>query len=159
MERYWSHVDRRGPDECWPWTASFAGPQDHGRFYVGKDGDRPVCWYAHRFAWFLEHGQDPGESKVRHKCDYPPCQNPDHLLLGTQADNIADMIERGRDRKRGRPGRQHHAVKLTDAQVIDIRDRVAAGEMQKTLAPLFGVSKQQISKIVRGERWSCVKGD
>lgn len=159
VERYWSHVERRGAEECWPWTASFAGSQDHGRIYVGKDGVRPVFRYAHRVAWMLANGEDPGPNKVRHRCDNPPCQNPAHLLLGTQADNVADMIARGRDRKTGRPGERHHAARLTAVQIDEIRRLREAGAMQKDLAARFGVCKQQISRIVRGERWNHVKGD
>lgn len=152
--RYWSYVDRRGPKECWPWTGcqEFYG---HGAIYAGKEDGRPIRWKAHRVAWMLAHdgAPPPPELKVRHTCDNPPCQNPAHLLLGTQADNIRDMIERGRDRKRGRPGEQHHGVKITALQVAEIRARVAAGEMQKTLVPIYGISKAQVSRIVRGDRW------
>jgi len=122
--------------------------------YVGKLNGRPKNWYAHRVAWLLEHGDDPGESKVRHKCDNPPCQNPACLLLGTQADNCHDMYARGRDRKRGRPGEQHHAAKVTALEVVEMRLLASEGVMQKDLAFMFGLSKAQTSRIVRGTRWT-----
>lgn len=152
--RYWEKVDVRGPDECWPWTAS-TEHHGHGSIYLGRDDGRAVTGKAHRLAWFFATGKEPGESVVRHRCDNPPCQNPSHLRLGTQQDNIQDMYERGRARPRGaKPGELHPMAKLTAVQTQEIRDRYAAGGVQqKELAAEYGVSKQQVSKIIRRDRW------
>jgi len=89
-ERFWSKVDVRGPDECWPWRAA-RYENGYGQFYVGnKHGG------AHRMAYYLATGEKP--EVVRHTCDNPPCCNPKHLLGGTHADNAHDREERGRGR-------------------------------------------------------------
>lgn len=158
-ERYFAKVERRGDDECWPWLAARAKRFEHGIIYVGKDGDRNVIWYAHRVGWLLIYGVDPGSHVVRHTCDVAYCQNPGHWLLGTQADNIADMMERHRDRHPGRPGERHHGAKLTASQVKEIRDRYALGGIQqKDLALEFGIQRPQMSRILSGQRWK-VKGN
>lgn len=91
-ERFSEKVDRRGPDECWPWLASTRA-FGHGQISGGPElGRRPIP--AHRVAFWLEHGYLP--ECVRHTCDNPPCCNPAHLEPGTIRDNRMDMVVRGR---------------------------------------------------------------
>ena len=75
---------------CWEWQRC-KNPAGYGR--VGLRGHD---WIAHRLMWFCWHESDPGEAYVLHTCDNPACINPDHLFLGTQADNISDMCAKGR---------------------------------------------------------------
>jgi hypothetical protein len=99
--------------------------------------------------------------KVRHRCDNPPCQNPAHLELGTQADNVADMMTRRRNRQPGRPGRAHHAVRLSEQQVLEIRRlRKERGLHYHVIAERFGISRTHSRRICLGERWKhlSVKG-
>jgi hypothetical protein len=88
--RFWSRVAVGHPRACWP----FDGPTleyGHGRY------DSPAGGTAHRMAWALAHGElPPADMVVRHACDNPPCCNPAHLILGTQAENHRDMVVRGR---------------------------------------------------------------
>jgi hypothetical protein len=90
---------------------------------------------------------------VGHSCDNRRCVNPDHLLLGTAADNSADMVVKGRSRMCNRAGEQNHNARLTDEQVQEIRNRWLNAEkrwgLQTALADEFGVSQTTISMIVR----------
>ncbi len=89
-KRFWSKVDIRGPDECWPWTGATASNGYGNKWYEEKDDK------AHRVAWIVTNGPIPGGVVIRHDCDNPPCCNPAHLLDGTHKDNSDDKIRRGR---------------------------------------------------------------
>lgn len=89
-ERFWPKVERREPDECWPWKASVTG-RGYGRFALsGK------ARHAHRVSYEIANGQAPGDLFVLHRCDNPPCVNPAHLFLGTNTDNVRDAVAKGR---------------------------------------------------------------
>jgi hypothetical protein len=87
--RYWKYVDKRGPEDCWPWLGgrNYSG---RGTFSVNRIGYR-----APRIAWMIAHGADP-VLLVCHSCDNPNCVNPAHLWLGTHKDNAQDMVAKGR---------------------------------------------------------------
>lgn len=88
---FWRRVDRSGgPDACWPWMRV---PSTGGYGLAKYKGRRRI---ASRVAWELTNGPIPGGMQVLHHCDNPPCCNPAHLFLGTVADNVADMIAKGR---------------------------------------------------------------
>ena len=109
---FWSKVDVQGPDDCWLWKQS---TDRHGYGQTGHDG---LHWSAHRLAWQLSNGPIPDGLFVLHHCDNPPCCNPAHLFLGTQADNMADMVSKGRanlDNGRGKPLSEERKRRIADA--------------------------------------------
>jgi len=104
---------------------------------------------AHRVAFSLAH-KDPGDLHVLHKCDNPPCINPDHLHLGTHADNMREMSARGR-------AKSHKPKKLTQELADQIRAEFQQTSTRKTnakaLAAKYGVSAVMICGIARGRFW------
>lgn len=90
--RVWAKVERRGPDECWPWT----GCRRRGYGLVKVGGKRGVARSAHRVVYELTRGPIPPNAVVLHACDNPPCCNPRHLRIGDQHDNARDRELRGR---------------------------------------------------------------
>lgn len=112
-----------------------------------------ITLYAHRVAWILAHGDVDAKLFVCHKCDTPSCVNPDHLFLGTCADNVKDMVRKGRSAK----GERHSHAKLTDDEVREIRRLRQDGWLQRDVAKRFGVAPSQISMITHGKTWKHVK--
>lgn len=90
-DRFWAHVDRKSPAECWEWTGSIFGAMGYGRFNVG-DTSVP----AHRAIMSAIHGELPRTTFVCHHCDNPRCVNPAHLFLGSNSDNQRDSVNKGR---------------------------------------------------------------
>jgi hypothetical protein len=115
---------------------------------------------AHRFSWFLAYGEIRNGLYVLHKCDNPRCVRPDHLFLGTQADNIRDMDKKGRrGTMPGLKGTRDPGSKLNEKQVIEIRTLYKNGTSQSLLAKRFKICQTNVSWIVRGKIWSHVPND
>jgi hypothetical protein len=91
---------------------------------------------------------------VCHTCDNPSCINIDHLFLGTHADNMRDKSSKGRANMRS--GRDHprHRAKITEAQAMDIKRRIATGERQCDIATSHGVTQNLVSEIKLGKTWA-----
>lgn len=93
-DRFWAKVNRGAPDACWEWLG-VRGQRGHGRFYLNP---RQPTIPAHRAALIFTGIEVPQGATVCHHCDNPPCVNPAHLFVGTQLDNVRDMIAKGRSR-------------------------------------------------------------
>lgn len=133
---------------CWEWTGYRL--KGYGQLRVRR---RPVL--AHRLSWEIANGRPaPDGLHVLHSCDNPPCCNPAHLRLGTDAENIADMDRRGR-RAPSRGERNSHA-RLTADQVREIRALSAAGHAPDDVAGRFGVTGQTIRSIRGRHSWRHV---
>lgn len=147
--RFWSKVDRRGPDDCWEWRA-FRAPNGYGKFGRAKG----VNQYAHRVAWELSRATPPPDDMhVCHHCDHRACCNPDHLFLGTRQDNMDDMVRKGRQRHGVQRGEKNKNAKLTQSQVDAIRARYTSGETKGALALEHGVTRTAVHWIVIGKSW------
>lgn len=150
-KRFWEKVDSSaGEDACWPWKAC-VGKDGYGRFHSND-----IIHSAHRFALAISTQRViPSDMVVCHRCDNKLCCNPRHLFVGTQRDNIYDMLGKGRwvppPLKRGE---QNGNSKLSRGQVNNIRQMSQSGVEGKKLAEMFGVSATTISKIVRYKSWS-----
>lgn len=145
--RFWSKVKVASPSECWEWIAGTNG--SYGQFTINSKECK-----AHRVSYELHHKTTIPEGLiVRHKCDNPPCVNPAHLELGTSADNMRDMEERGRGKH---PVGMHHGKsKLTDDDVREIK-RLLPTNSTYTIAKLFNIHPGTIGQIKRGQTWKHV---
>lgn len=153
-ERFWEKVDQRGV--CWIWTAA-RHPLGYGSFSVGVGSDR-VRVAAHRMAYMFFHGPIPQGLHVRHKCDNPPCVNPDHLELGTHQDNMRDMVERGRNVLPPTDGENNPNARFTELQVRQMRAMRARGMFHREIGEVFGTDPGSIANIVNRAGWQHVDG-
>ena len=137
--RFWKKVNKT--DACWLWTANVL-KGGYGLFKADRQR------LAHRVAFFYEHGAYP-VGVLRHTCDTPACVNPEHLIDGTQAENIADTIARGRYVKA--VGEKNGHAKLSNQRVKELREEYALG----------GISTSEIARrenISQGCIWRMLKG-
>lgn len=183
MAKFWALVDVKSGDECWLYRG-WRSDHGYGMFVACGRNLR-----THRLAYYLVEGIDPYPLLLCHKCDiryvlgdltYRLCCNPDHLFIGSHAQNSQDMAEKGRstigdrnpsrlypervargDRHNSRlhpeltcHGERNGNAKLTSDDVKQIRELAAQGIAKKDLAIRFGVGQQQIYRIVHRERWA-----
>lgn len=146
--RFWSKVDKRGPDECWGWLAT----KTNGYAALKVNG---TMGPASRVSWKIHRGAISDGLMVCHHCDNPSCVNPAHLFLGTHQDNMNDMAAKGRAVASGVRGETHGNAKLSQAQAIEIR---AMSGTNQAIARLFGVSREQVRDIKSGRRWKHLDG-
>jgi len=155
-ERFWAKVDKNGPvpahcpelGNCWVWTNA---KHDFGYGKIWASASYPED--AQRVSWKLAYGPIPPGMYVLHRCDNPPCVRPEHLFLGTHKENMQDMTAKGRHGVFDRAGEKNGNAKLTEAQVVEIRERAAAGERGLTLAAEYGLHFNKISAILHGRSW------
>lgn len=158
---------------CWEWVKDKVTTTGYGKLtYKGK------TMSAHRASYIVHKGEIPKGKHICHTCDNRACVNPDHLWVGTQKENIQDMIAKGRKpcqkgrklspehfeklqfgRKNNHPGKQgskHHLAKLTEEKVKEIKKLISQGYKNKEIAELYKVDQSNISHIRSGKRWSHV---
>lgn len=190
IARFWAKVDKNGPTQphmetpCWIWTAC-KDKNGYGQFRQGKS-----MALAHRVAWLITNGAIPHDGSahgicVCHRCDRRDCTRIDHLFLGTNADNNADMVakKRGvapsgdahysrchpermargnahgsRTHPERRPrGEDNANAKLTACKVVEIRTIHAAGGITKAMiATQFGVERSVIGRIINRKAWKHI---
>ena len=139
-DRFWSRVQKT--DGCWLWLWS------RNEFGYGVIGVAGRSKRAHRLSWEMVNGPIPDGMVVCHHCDNPACVNPEHLFVGTHADNVADKMSKGRCPR----GETAGPARLTDAQTEEIRARRTRGESCRSIASFFGVAVSTVSGIVNNRR-------
>ena len=147
--RFLSRVDCRGSDECWPWRGGKL-PNGYGAFWLGSNNTG-----AHRAAYRLFVGEIPAGLVVRHSCDNKECVNPAHLTLGSQAQNIADKVGRGRQAR----GESHGNARYTEDCVARIRAAFALGRRQASISFCAGAERTFVWRVVHGVSWPHVDSE
>ena len=146
---FWTLVDKRGPDECWPWK----GLRKKGKFPYGKFWTNGREIRAHRFSFEIHKGVLELGQRACHTCDNPPCVNPAHLFSGTQAVNLADM----RSKKRHAHGEKAKHSVLTTAQVLAIRAEYQPRVVgYRKLSEKYNVSEGCIQGVVERSTWKHI---
>ena len=148
-DRFWSHVKKGKPDDCWEWTA---GKNSDGYGYIGVEGKMVR---AHRLSWEIHNGPIPEGMQILHYCDNPGCVNPFHLFLGSNADNVRDKTEKGRQSHQY--GEENGYAKLTEQNIHEIRNLLTVGYPQAEIAREYEVSQTTICSINTGECWAWLK--
>jgi len=159
-ERFWPRVKKTSG--CWLWTGAKL-PAGYGT--IGSGGRRGASVYTHRLSWEIANGRTvPAGLFVLHHCDNPQCVRPDHLFIGTAADNAQDAIAKGRSAPpeiTARVGTSNGRAKLTEDDVLAIRSayaslprrrRVKRGSLA-VLADRYGVTPNLVSMIARRVIW------
>ena len=139
------YTDRRTPDECWPWIGALTRK---GYAVVGID------YRQHRVARIVLGLDVDDPRQACHRCDNPPCVNPDHLFPASPAGNQHDKANKGRPARGETNG---GGRKLTTEQVREIRRLVRGGETRTAVGERFGVTRTMVGMIVDRKKWSHVE--
>ena len=134
-------------DKCWLWESSI---DSHG---YGQIRFRQKNLLAHRVNYAIHNGDIPSGLCVLHRCDVRNCVNPNHLFLGTNADNVADKMAKGRLRMPDTRGENNGFAKLSESDVLVIR---ASQCKQSDIAAEFKISQSTVSEIKRRVKWGHV---
>ena len=145
IDRFMAKVFPEPMSGCWIWDAG-VGRDGYGRFSWEARGEAK----AHRAAYLLFKSKIPPGMHVLHKCDVPCCVNPEHLFLGNHRINMTDMVDKGRAKRCGIPGEEHHHSKLTNEIVREIKASTCS---QDTTAKKYGISQSAVSRLKSGKSW------
>ena len=153
-QRFFEKVKVVDDEQCWEWKGA-KSPRGYGSFFVKKDHDGKKTYKrAHRLSYELKNGEIPDGMYVLHSCDNPSCVNPNHLRVGTQLENVADMTKR--KRAPYRKGASHGKAVLTELSVQRIR--IIDGALSAPrLAKILNVTKSAISKVKDNDNWKHIK--
>lgn len=144
-DRFWPKVKVGLPDECWEWMGK-KSKKGQGIFRGNKDVG------SARTAYRLAYGDIPDGLWVLHKCDNPPCCNPNHLFLGTQKDNMHDCSVKGRISR----GEKRYNAKLNTKDVINIRTQYNDGFTMREISRTYRVANSTIFNIIHKKSWKHV---
>lgn len=134
---------------CIEWVKHI-NPDGYGMLWFNRGANR-----SHRVSWIVHNGEIPEGMHVLHKCDNRKCINPEHLFLGTNADNVADKVSKDRQARNNAPkGEDSGKTILTNDDVLMIKHYIKRGDTYRSLAMLFGVTIGTICNIKKGRSWS-----
>lgn len=168
-ERFWAKIDIQDEDKCWDWQASVS-TSGYGQVVRGKMGQQK-SYRAHRIAYFLYHGIDPGEYLLCHTCPNATkrCCNPLHLYMGTHTDNMYDAFDDGvREAHKtkifhhvwkddSKVGEKHHNAKLDATKVRQIRQWNRERVPEREIARRLGVGSTAVGCVIRGQTWKHIE--
>ena len=138
------------PSGCWEWQGR-RQRQGYGTVDLRKHSWPERVVMVHRLVYSICVEAIPDGLDVLHRCDNPPCCRPDHLFLGSNLDNVADKVAKGRHRSPS--GEAHGMARMTAELVMSVRRRAAAGESYASIARDIGFSATQVSDVARGKVW------
>jgi hypothetical protein len=144
-EDFWRRMQK--PVGCWLYDGA---KEINGYGHLKNPlGDTPKYIAAHRLSWILTNGPIPEGMRVLHKCDVRACCNPEHLFLGTDADNAADRHAK----KRSYRGQDMHTAKLNDEKVLELRKLRAEGWSKQALGEKYGIKPHSAYLIYSRRTW------
>ncbi len=148
---FWAKVERGDNDKCWSW-----------RLVVESNGYANVMfkkkkYKAHRIAYFLHYGVEPGDKLCCHKCDNSRCLNPMHIFLGTYLDNSNDKVAKGR--QAFNQGEKNGYSKLNKTQVNEIRRLYELKISASVISNTYGIKYSSVKRAVVYESWKHIKYD
>ncbi len=146
-EKFWSLVDVQDCDDCWNWLGSINKSTGYGSFYPHKSKEKT----AHTVSYVLHYGEIPKGKLICHKCNNKKCTNPKHLYVGTHTSNRKDLTNFCTEKKIKIP-----CCKLTETEIIEIRNKRKDGKKFYELAKEYGVSLPTISNIIFKKTWKDV---
>lgn len=153
QERFWKKVDKTS--SCWLWMGKKTS-RGYGDFAV-RIGKKILNFRAHRYSWEMIKGSIPTGSLVCHKCDNPPCVNPEHLYLGTQSDNIRESVKKRRHSTCHYKGENNPGAKITKEIIMEIRNSYIPRKItQQFLAHKFNLTQSYVSEILSRKVWSHI---
>lgn len=143
-DKFWEKVEKKDDDSCWIWLGHI-DKYGYGKFWN---------YLSHRFAWIDAYGDIPNGMYVCHRCDNPSCVNPKHLFLGTQFDNMRDMVSKGRIHDHH--GQNNPKAKLTESDVREIYRLHNGGMSGYKIAKMFSVTQTAIRSVIIGKTWKHI---
>lgn len=148
LAKFEARIERITETGCWIWTGSLIG-----KGYAQMPSGRRLLGitHAHRYSYMKFVGEVPEGMQVCHRCDIACCVNPNHLFLGTNQDNVDDMMRKGRHGKGGASGERNGIAKLTLEQVKSIRE---SNDSHSQLALKFGLHPKSIARIRAKRCWA-----
>lgn len=143
IERFNAFIMPVTESGCWIWLGCINKQTGYGMLNANRK-----TTLAHRFIWEYEYGEIPKGYSILHKCDVRSCVNPLHLFIGTQKENMHDMIKKGRAiHNKACKGEKQGSAKLTEAQILEIRKLKKTGLTFKAIGLIYKVSSQTIFRI------------